>query len=111
MTRNRNRAKERASQAARIARERIAASRDLAPGERLIQYYCCDCAECDCAPESAYNGIDTMRVGRADGVDRCLRCGATWPEKRWRDDGRTARGTRAGWLDDYLRDEEQPHAA
>ena len=71
----RNRAKERASQAARIARERIAASRDLAPGERLIQHYCHDAAECDCAPERAPTTGST-RCASAGPMASTAACGA-----------------------------------
>ena len=88
-----------------LARHRSAAADGLRPGERLIRFYCHDAAECDCPAADTYSGVDTIRVGRAADIDRCLTCGATWPAKAYRDDGRTARGARAGWLDDYLRDE------
>lgn len=105
MTALSTRQRRRRAELARSAAQRTAASSGLRPGERLLQYYCHDAAECDCPAADTYSGVDVIRVGRAGGVDRCLGCGTTWPAKAHRDDGRTARGTRAGWLDDYLRDE------
>lgn len=92
--------------AARLARRRAALI--VEPGEHLIEHYCHDATECQCAPTGACGGIPTVPVGRSEAGDRCLQCGATWPAKAYRDDGRQRRGRLAGWLDDYLRPEVAP---
>ena len=91
---------------ARRAKRR--ASLTVAPGERLIEHYCHDATECQCAPVGNCGGVPTVPVGRSKAGDRCLQCGATWPVKAYRDDGRQRRGRLAGWLDDYLRPEVAP---
>ncbi len=89
--------------AARLAKRR--ASLTVAPGEHLIEHYCHDATECQCAPTGACGGVPTVPVGRSEACDRCLQCGTVWPVKMYRDDGRQRRGRLAGWLDDYLRPE------
>lgn len=101
------RARRAKAEAARKDASRIRARNGLLDGERLIRFYCVDTAGCSCPPLESCGGIPTIRVGRMDGSDRCLSCGSTWPERNYRDEARPVRrGSRAGWLDDYMRSEE-----
>ncbi len=56
---------------------------ELRPGERAIRSGCSDMTPCRCV-HHVKMGHECTVVGRADGLDRCLMCGAVW---RSRDSG------------------------
>jgi hypothetical protein len=62
--------------AARLAKRR--ASLTVAPGEHLIEHYCHDATECQCAPTGNCGGVPTCpSVGArpATGVSSAAPCG------------------------------------
>ena len=75
MTRNRTSENNRRRQSMRT---RVEA--EVRPGEKLIGFYSHDCAGCSCEATHHLNSVPCISVGRANGRDRCLGCGTSWPQ-------------------------------